>query len=759
MLKRKFLRTILLYKAQFISMFLLLIIGIGVFIGFNIEHETIRKNYTRFFKETHFADLRMISEQGFSESDLAKVERLKGVKRAGRYISINVGIKERKGDTLDLTVTENAKVSGVKIISGKKYDSRDVDGIWISDRYAKKNKIKIGEKITMTYSGKEMQGKVKGLIKSGEHMICLGDSMQIMPDYTSHGYCYISPSMYKKNIGTPFYPQINVITNLSKGKFTEKAEKTFGKAFNITDKDENHVYAETNGEIEEGKTMGTLIPLTFLIIAVLNFVTTMHRMTAKEKLQIGTLKAIGFKEKTIVKHYLSYGLIIGLAGSAGGIGLGYGVAYYIMNPKGAMGTYLDMPYWRLCMPWFCYLSVASFILLLTLIGYISAKKMLKGTAADALRSQETKAIRASFIEKTAFFQKLGFATKWNLRDSLRHKFRTTMSIFGVACCATVLIASRGMKDSYNGFLDSYYEEAMNYKSQIMIAENADPNAVKGLIKKYEGDYNATLGVELNSKATELEICDNKKDLRRIIKTKSTYQKLGNSGAYICRKIADRTGLRKGDFFKVKVYGTDKTYKLKVSGVIKSVNENVIITPKYANKLGIKYRITSIYTKQDKSKIKQNPAIEGVISKRKIISSFDIMSEMMTNMVGVINLFGAILGLIVLYNLGLMCYIERYRELATLKVLGFRNRKLGKIILNQNMAMTVIGTIIGIPVGYKLLDYCIKKLVSEYEMTTIVNTSTYVITVIMIVAVTMVVSLMLSFKNRKIDMVESLKSAE
>ena len=97
--------------------------------------------------------------------------------------------------------------------------------------------------------------------------------------------------------------------------------------------------------------MGSVIPVIFLLIALLTMVTTMHRLTAKEKTQIGTLKALGFKDRRILRHYTSYAFMIGVAGCIPGTALGYLMAWYIMNPAGMMGTYFDMPEWKLYMPW------------------------------------------------------------------------------------------------------------------------------------------------------------------------------------------------------------------------------------------------------------------------------------------------------------------------------------------------------------------------------------------------------------------------
>lgn len=191
-------------------------------------------------------------------------------------------------------------------------------------------------------------------------------------------------------------------------------------------KDEVVSYSESKGEAEEGKVMGSVIPVIFLLIALLTMVTTMHRLTAKEKTQIGTLKALGFKDRRILRHYTSYAFMIGVAGCILGTALGYLMAWYIMNPAGMMGTYFDMPEWKLYMPWFCTLIIIVIILSLTFIGFLSVRQMLKGTAADALRAYSPKKMKPMLIEKTKMFHRLSFGTRWNLRDVIRHKSRTAM---------------------------------------------------------------------------------------------------------------------------------------------------------------------------------------------------------------------------------------------------------------------------------------------------------------------------------------------
>lgn len=749
-----------LYKAQFISMIIMIALGIGIFVGFNMEWVSIDVNTSSFFEKTNFADFRIISDSGFSEDDLNKVKDIDGVSDVSRFLSVNADVEGQNGDTVALTVTENENVSKPYLISGKEYDAKSENGVWLSDKYAAANGFELGDDITFKYKTIEISGKVEGLIKASEYLVCVRDSSQLMPDYNTHGFAYISPVMYEKAAKMAFYPQINILSSLSKKEMAEKIDAALDKTLLVLSKDENSSYAAQQGEAEEGKTMGSVMPVLFLLIAVLTMVTTMHRLTAKEKTQIGTLKALGFKDKKILRHYTSYAFMIGIIGSALGIGLGYFVAWFLMNPNGSMGTYLDMPEWKLGIPWFCYIILAAIIVLLTLIGFLSVKQMLHGTPADALRPYTPKKVKNLLVEKTKWFHRLSFGTRWNLRDTMRHKSRTAMSLIGIIGCTLLIVGSLGMRDTMTAFLDMYYNDATNYSSRIYVSEDATDEQIQELIKKYDGDWSASVSVQLDEKAISLDVYELTTNKVRFPSAETKdFENIGDDGAYICKRLSDEFNLKKGDTVTISPYGSDDEYTLKISGIIRSVSENIIISPKYAEKLGLDVKADSIYTSTEKADIKAESAIKSVQSKQMIIDSFDTFNEIMNMMVAVLIVAATVLGIVVLYDLGVMSYTERYREMATLKVVGFRNRKIGKLLISQNMWVTVIGVIVGIPAGIGTLSFLVTQLASEYEMRISVSVLSIAVSAVLTFAVSLLVNLMVARKNKKIDMVEALKGAE
>lgn len=759
MLFRKLWRTMGLYKSQFISMVIMIALGIGVFIGFHMEWVSIEINMGTFFADTGYADFRLIRESGFSEEDLRKISDIKGVEKAARYLAVIADVAERSNDSVALTVTTDILVSGFVVTEGEAYDAGSGDGIWLSDKYAAANDIHIGDTMSFLYKSIEIKGEVKGLIKAGEYLICVRDESQLMPDYSTYGFAFISPVLYEESAGFVFYPQINVVSDMEKKDFIAAAEETLSETVMVLSKDETISYAEAEGEVSEGKTMGSVLPVLFLLIAVLTMVTTMHRLTAKEKTQIGTFKALGFKDRRILRHYTAYALMIGILGSAIGVALGYGIAYYIMNPDGMMGTYLDMPEWKLYFPGFCYVILVAAIGLLTLIGFSSVRQMLKGTAADALRPYTPKKMKPMLIEKTKLFHRLSFGTRWNMRDSVRHKSRTAMSLIGIAGCIVLIVGSLGMGDTMNAFLDLYYDGATNYASRIYFAEEATEAQRNEVLSEYDGDWSASVGVQLEEKTVSLDIYGVEHDKVRFPDKDGGYVHIGDDGAYICMRLAEEFALSVGDSFTISPYGSNEKYALKVAGVIRSVSESIVITPKYADTLHISYAVDSVYTDAAKNEIAADSAIKNVTSKQMIVDSFDTFMDLMDTMIFILIAGALLLGVVVLYNLGVMSYTERYREMATLKVLGFKDRKIGSLLIGQNLWLSMIGVVIGMPAGMGVLAYLLKELAGEYEMKMVVSAKTFVCSIVLTVGMSLLVSLMVSRKNKKIDMVEALKIAE
>ena len=790
MLFRKLFRTAWSYKAQFVSMIIMMTLGIGIFLGFNMEWKTIEYDVGKFFEETKYADYRLYSDSGFTKDDLEKIASIDGVDAATRYLSVNLEIKGESKKALALDVSENYTVSTFTLMSGDGYDENG-DGIWLSDKFASLNNIGIGDTLTLEFQGLDIESRVVGLIKAGEHMICLADSNQVMPDFNTFGYAYISPAKLSAIIrekalntmtdelqkaGVPAemineqaqtmlteatdraFPQINLISGLDKSELEEAVKEKLGKTLMVVSKDEHTVYKEAMGEATEGKTMGSILPVLFLAIAILTMVTTMHRIATQEKTQIGILKALGFKNRTVLLHDSFYGLFIGIVGSALGAVLGYFVCKLVMSENGMMGTYFDMPDWSAATPAFCLPVITGTVLLLALISFLSVRAQLRGTAADALRPYTPKKMKKTVLEKLPFFSKMSFATKWNLRDLMRHKSRFAMTLVGIIGCMILLVGGLGMRDTMVGFLDLLDNGVSHYATKVNIVENTEREKVDRLIADLDADWESYSGISIDGYTVTLDIVHNENGRFSVIDEDNKDIELRDDGVYLCLRLADRAKI--GEYIEFSPYGGEETYRVKVVGYNRSImTESVTMTDKYADELGIKYSVSAVYTNKDSSEIPSSELISGKQDKRQLMDSFGSFVQIMDSMVLILVVAAVILGIVVLYNLGVMSYVERSRELATLKVLGFRSKKIGQLLISQNVWLTVIGVILGFPAGLGTLYWLLTALAGEYEMKLMLGPLTYLVSILLTFGVSLFVGWMVARKNKKIDMVEALTSAE
>lgn len=755
---RKLLRTFGKYKAQFISMVLMIILGVGIFTGMNAEWYTIKKDTESFYKSTNLADYRIYNKDGFSTSDLEKVKSISGVDDATRFVELSMQ-EDREQDTIKLAVTENENVSNFVAIDGEDYDLESLDGIWLSSKYSDKNNYNIGDNITLKLGSFSKTFVIKGHIMSSEYLINI-DGVSIMPDYNKLGFAYISPKAYVEAtssiLGSGYYTQINVKSNLKKEEFSQKVDEAFGKTMQIVPKEDITSYSEAKGEQDEGKTMGTILPVIFLLIAVLTMITTMNRILANEKTQIGILKSLGFKNKKIIWHYSSIALYIGVVGSILGLGLGYGVCKFIMNPSGSMGTYFEMPSWQIYFPWFAYVGTLAIIGLLMLVVYISIRKVLKGPASEALRPYTPKKVKKMLIENTKLFHKLNFKVRWNMRDSVRHKTRTFVTIFGVFACSLLIFATFGMKSTMDTFIEVNYNVVMNYKSKVFLSENTDNTKALEIADNLKGDYSSSNATKIDGETYTITIFSTEYDMYRVVSNNNKIE-VTNDGAYISTRMADELKLKEGNTFKFTYYGESVSYNVKVAKIVNSLSDGFQMTANYADSSNISYKIDTVYTDIEKDKITLDSNISTVQSKQDIIKSFDTFTELMNEMILILVLFSSVLGFVVLYNLGVMSYTERYKDFATLKVLGFKDKKIKRLLISQNLWLSVIGVIFGVPAGLFTLKYLMKALASEYELSLALEPYVYIASILVTLLICVLTSIFVSNKVKKVDMVESLKS--
>jgi ABC-type antimicrobial peptide transport system permease subunit len=531
----------------------------------------------------------------------------------------------------------------------------------------------------------------------------------------------------------------------------------------ITKREDNSSVAFYQGEINEGQDYVGIFSGLFIFIALLSVITTMTRVVKKQRIQIGTLKALGFNDFKILMHYIGYGFWITLAGIIVGILIGhYGLTNVVLNMQ---MSYFQMPFLESFIDSSTFIVSGVLLVLVSVITFLTGRNILKKNAAETLRNEipqvNSKTIN---ITRKDIFNKFSFSTKWNIRDILRNKARTFMGIVGITGCSLLIVVSMGMIDSFDNFIDMQFTKLYNFDYKLTLSQNITDNEYDELIKKYDKS-SSSLGIEIKNGderiTTSANIIDSGNYLR-YINEKDEFIKIdSDKGVYLTRLLAEKNNIKLGDKIKWHILGSNKIYESKVVGLNKDPQvQNMTMTREYYESLGLTYKADYLYTNDDLSKTDSINGVEYIQGNESLKENLDDMMSMVTDLIVLIVFLAVILGAVIIYNMGVLSYGEKEYQFATLKVLGFDNKKIKRVFIKQNIWISIVSAILGMPCGYFITDYVFTMVADrDYDFGATITFKTYIISFVVTVLCSYLVSLFLARKIKKIDMVTSLKGNE
>ena len=532
----------------------------------------------------------------------------------------------------------------------------------------------------------------------------------------------------------------------------------------VIDIEDTSSYATYQGEIEEGETYIGIFSGLFLFIAILSVITTMTRVIKKQRVQIGTLKALGFSKWKINTHYIGYGFWLALVASILGLIVG---RYFIGNVFiGMEMSFFSMPNGVPVLTYDSYLVAIGVVLVVSFVTYVTCRNELKENPSESLRVQMPKVKEGSLdITNKGIFKKLKFASKWNLRDILRNKIRTITGVVGVAACCLLIVCALGMLDSMNNFLDLQFSRLYNFDYKLNLKSGLNNDQVKELTDQYGDSTSETIMIEIvkdKKRFSNMIFVTDAGNKVRFVDQKQKYTKVDcNDGVYVTYKLAENEGYKLGDTLTWRIYGTDNYYQSKIVGFTKDPQNQILTcTREYLEKEKISYQPDSLYTNKDLSKVKTIKNVELIQDINGLKSSMDSMLDTMKTMIWLIIVIAAILGMVIIYNLGILSYTEKQYQFATLKVLGFDDKKIKKVFIKQQNWIAIVSIIIGLPAGFYLVDFLFKNAIADtYDFGAHIKFITYLISAVGTYLISYFVSLFLARKIKKIDMVTSLKGNE
>lgn len=790
MLKKKMFRDIKQNLSQFITIFLMVLIGVMVYVGIEAYMDGMTSAADNFYKNNNIQDLNVMGN--LSDKDLDKIKSLDNVKDAEKKLVVNAIDKNDKDKTYLLSFIDSNNISKFHIMDGEKFDVNK-KGAWVDNFYAEKNNLKVGDTIKIKYDTFSLEEKILGLINVPDHIYDVKDESEFVPNRENFGFVYLSvneiPESYIKDLVMKemkitdekifdkyvtnfnykeYIPYNYIMVDVNKKKnvtsVKEDIEDNVSNAKAIVKIEDTLSYQRYQGEIDEGASYVGIFSGLFLFIAMLSVITTMTRVVKKQKIQIGTMKALGIKNSKIVMHYVGYGFFVSLAAAIVGIILGkYFIGTFFLNME---MDYFEVPNGIPVVKPLSYLVALLVVMVVSFITYLTCRKELFKKPAEALRNEVPNVKVSSLnLSTKGIFKKLNFSSKWNYRDILRNKFRTVTAVVGIVGCCMLIVCAFGMLNSMNHFIKLQFEDLYNFNYKLSLKENIKDDELKVLTDKYGNNTSETLTIETKigkEREANTIFVTNAGNLVRFQNENGEFIKVNkNNGVYVTRKLAAQKNLKVGDTIKWHIYGVNKYYESKIVGLTKDPQvQNLTMTKEYLESLDIDYKPDSLYTNTDLKGVKDIKNVSLVQDINELKNGLESMLSMMKSMIMLIIVFAIGLGAIIIYNMGILSYSEKQYQFATLKVLGFSDKKIRKIFVQQNNWITVLSIIIGLPTGYYMTSWIYESVIADnYDLSAYINLSTYLIAIIGTILVSIIVSRMLSKKVNKIDMVSSLKANE
>lgn len=810
MLFLKMLRDVRKNFSQFLMIFLMVLLGTAACSGIDGYIQGMQSAVDRFYENGKLQDLNI--RGALSEEDLKKVSEFDGVQKAegklvakGQVLNIlkaknesseqsqtttNTGTKNNNQETeaqkideqnkeyedykLELNLLRSNEIAKFTVEQGEGFAASS-DKIWIDAYFAKKNQLKVNDEIVFKYLGKTFKKSIAGIVYIPDHAYVSKSSSEILPDNLKYAYAFMDYQKLMSEINQPglsniksIYSQIMVKVKDTKRTDNVKSEiqDYFKKRAVVTKMREEPTVKVLQGEIDENSSIIGIFTGFFILISILSVATTMTRLISRDRTKIGTLKALGFSNAKIFWHYISYGVYLSVLGGLAGIIVGP-----LMISKFFISItmrFFEVPN---CNPVLTTISIIVYICLTISIAitcYLATRQIIKQSTTEILRPEQPKInSRKMRFTTSGNFTKLSFTSRWNLRDMLRNRGRMITTVVGISGAIALVVMAFGVYTSMNNFIEIEINKINNFEYTAMVdTDKTDTTDMKKMTDAFtnnsEQKYIELVDKNNQSFLTTNLFIDNSGGAIKFLNEQRETTELDNTGVNISRKVATEHGLKIGDIVRWRDVGDTKLYEAKITKlIVKQQTQNLTITKDFYEKIGGKYTPTTFYlSNNDLAKKEELTKYLNIQSKSVVTNNLNQMLKTILNTLAVLLSLAIFLGIVVFYNMGVLSFCEQEIQFATMKVIGFSSAKLLKIFTWQNIFITILSGLIGLPLGLILTNYIYQVSVDDaYDIQTFIPWTVLALSMLGTLIFSVVLSRFLAVKIHRIDMVKALKTGE
>lgn len=742
-INKKIKRTMLESKSQYLGSLLLIIFSCLLFTMFNLVSVNLTELLSSFERDYRQEDANFMTNKKLND-----IESLESKFNMNIEESKSIDYLISKNKTLRI-FRENTKINIPSIIEGKALNDSN---ILIDPSYAKANKLKIGDNIKIY----NQDFTISGFMSLPNYIYPLKSESDILNDPNSFGIAVIGKDDFNLlNRGNSFYAirfnddRSNLDNKISQFKDYLRTENIFILSWmNTTDNPRVTYMTAKLAGIDE---MSSSMPISILLLTCILTGIVLWKMLKREAVIIGTLYALGYKRREIIKHYLLYPLVISLLGGLLGTILGTitlkpMISYYV--------SYFNIPVGFLSFN-ITYLIISSLLPVIFLItfSYFVVNKSLKDSPVELMRGGKEKN-KVGFIEKTVKLDKLNFNTKFKIRELLRSIPRSAFLLLGIIMATMLLLMGFAAKSSMDYLIKDSFSEAFKYNYQYVFNSVQNDNPKKG-----EAFSEIPFSLKSDNKLT-FTVYGVSPDSQYISFKDKAGNILKSDKVIITRPLADKLNINAKDTIKVINRLDSKEYDITIDSMAETYVGNYIYIPldKLNDMLGFPSGSYTGLWSSERIDIPENKILAAV-TVDDMRNAFNTMTQPLQAVIGGIAFMSFIIGLIVIYVVTTLIIDENKENISLMKVLGYRKKEIYSLILNSSSFIVVIGYILGVPLLLAYLNAMFKSITKDMSVSFPVTiNSIYILMGFAIIYLTYELSKLLSKRKiNRISMTEALKS--
>ncbi len=770
MIWKNFFRDLRNTASRLISVSIITLIAVLVYTGLSGIPHNVDRISQAYYDRQNVADY-WITGIGLDAGDCRTLAALPSI--TGVQPRIVLDAEERYNSDITLllhAVPEDYAINTPYLVEGA-FPTGNRD-ILLCDEFARARGVAVGDwyEMTLTGLGVHLRLRVCGLVKDPECLYHVNATTP-SPDLSRYGFAYVNEAVLADLLGENHYNQIciTVWDGVSPALLRQEIDNALGsKVVNILALEDNsraHSLMETKENIEP---ILNIFPVLFFLCAVLMMVSTMNRLIESARMDIGTFKALGYSDTTILFYYLLHALLVVAVGFPIGAWLGRSVAVLIVR---TIATGNDLPPYGIVHDFTAW-GQALALTTVCCIGsaWLVARSLLQESPAQCMRPKPPKNAKAVLLERIRpLWRRLSFNQKYIIRNTFRNKVRMFTCVVGIAFCMALVFLAFAIKDSMDHYSDALSIHQNQYDLMVDLGSSVTEAQYRRIphdpaVTQAELEMTTACWIYTDRQLTTatLTVAEDRVALHLYDPYASGPQVLPEDGLVLEQALADELRVGVGDVVTLRFTGDSRFYPVRVSQTNRCIT-GAYVGRSFWRSLGLSYTPTAAYvTTSDPAGLEARLADYDFVDAwqtRETVTAAVVEKMTSTSMVVyVLIIFGGGLACIVIYNLGIMSFFEQIRNLATLMVLGFHEREIKRLQLSENIIFAAAGILLGIPLGMALNYFLIASLtVMPLEVAT--RPLSFVLSCAITMLFALAVNVVIGRKMREIDMLGALKSVE